>query len=112
MSCSCKRRIVIGIATACLLVIAQSTVAFVNFPWWSTQLDGTVPVTYRWGSNLQGTSLWKTAFEQARDDWNTRNTKPRWHYYPSTGAVVLNTYYNSGDGAAGYMEWPQSWYWN
>jgi predicted Zn-dependent protease len=25
---------------------------------------------------------------------------------------VLNTYYNAGDGAAGYMEWPQSWYWN
>ena len=68
-----------------LLLSVQSVAAFVNHPWWwSTQPDGTVPVTYRWGSNLQtpGT-LWRSAFEQARDDWNTRNTKPRWYYYRS-----------------------------
>ncbi|MEI2617718.1 MAG: hypothetical protein V9F06_08825 [Thermomicrobiales bacterium] len=58
MSHSCRRHVVIGVTTVCLLLIAQSTLAFVNFPWWwSTQLDGTVPVTYRWGSNLQGASL-------------------------------------------------------
>lgn len=96
-----------------LLVPVQSASAFVNHPWWwSTQPDGTVPITYRWGNNLQtpGT-LWRTAFEQARDDWNTRNTKPRWYFYPSTGAVVLNTY-SMQDSANGLMEPPQSWYWN
>jgi hypothetical protein len=99
---------------AMMIVLAPSKAsAYELFPWWwSTEPTGEAPITFRFGSNLQNPgSAWRVAFEQARDDWNTRPIRPYWHHYQDTGTVWLNTYYEQG-GAFGYMEWPQPWYWN
>ncbi len=63
--------------------------------------DSATYISYRWGSNLQGTSLWRTAFEQSLQDWNNTPTRLL-YYFDSYGDVHINTYWGENDGLAGF----------
>lgn len=84
---------------AFMILVAPSSAWEHHIAKWPIQ-GNDVPVTYSWGSNLQGQSAWRTAFGQARDDWNTRPTKVQW-IQNDNSLNVWNTYF-ADDGNAGY----------
>lgn len=61
---------------------------------------GFLIIEYRWGNNLSGPSLWKTAFETSSLDWSSRPTVVRWQH-DANGQTTYNTY-NLDDGWLGY----------
>ena len=96
--------VIMLILTSALFVPATSVlaVAEVDAPScrWNHIGQTTTYVTYFWGSNLQGNSLWKTAFQSSLSDWNGISTRMRYRY-DSYGDVYINTY-RMADSLAGY----------
>ena len=91
------------VVLAMTIIVITPASAWVHHPGWWAEQSNEVPVTYRWGSNLQGPSAWRTAFARARDDWNTRPTKVQWSHYESS-LNIWNTYW-ADDGWYGYASW-------
>lgn len=64
---------------------------------------GGVTIRYDWGSNLQGPSLIRSAFQAGVGNWNAANT-PVNLSENSTEQALLNSDYVPG-GAAGWTDW-------
>jgi len=83
---------------------------------WARQPDGTLSVSWNYGTYIQSYPAWKTAFQQSAADWDNALTKLRL-YYTSDAFITCNAYYEqssaagrgwvsccSGSACAGYAE--------
>jgi hypothetical protein len=81
------KKIISSAVALCLLLVPASSQAYNYF---SYKWYGVGGLTYKWGSNLQGSSISRTAFEYAVSDWNATPT-PVLLTNDATSQNTLNT---------------------
>lgn len=87
-----------------LLLAAPTSQAYAVWFYRYHTTGTTLNIPYRWGSNLgSSTNIWRVAFQNGINNWNTRPTKPRFVLGSSSAPNVINTY-SANDGAYGYCQ--------